>query len=50
MLRVAQMFIYFKGVAMLLRGLLDSMEEEEKGDENAEAFLMEIGKVGVPIS
>ena len=43
------MYVYFKGVAMLLRGLLDRVREEEKGEEEAEIFLKEVEKVGVPI-
>ncbi|KAL8787183.1 MAG: hypothetical protein Q9195_007874 [Heterodermia aff. obscurata] len=40
-----QVFVYFKGVAMLLRGLLDSMGEEGEGDKKADAFLIEIAKI-----
>ena len=43
------MYVYFKGVAMLLRGLLDRVREEEKGEAEAEIFLKEVEKVGVAI-
>ena len=45
MLRVEQMYLYFKGLAILLRGLLDSMGDKEKGEEKAEKFLMGVEKV-----
>ena len=49
MLRVEQMYVYFKGVAMLLRGLLDRVREEENGEEEAELFLKDVEKVGMSI-
>lgn len=36
-----QCFVYFKGVAMILRGLLDVV----KGDREGAAFLEDVGKV-----
>ena len=44
------MYIYFKGVSMLLRGLLDGMAEKETTEEEAEKFLIEVEKVSVSVN